>query len=179
MGAKDKDMTATARRRQNREGVSIFRIALIIGIVGLVLIAVWAIWFFVFDQSSRRVPFEVTLYPTSEFWGESDVQVGYRNLFYRTTDSPEVVVNFYQDKLNEHYGNRDQSCVRIPPTGSNPRSEQDPTLLQYEYKCVFDRSGFNQTQYTQVLIYPGAYNADPFLNAQGLTVIQYEQQWQP
>ncbi len=170
---------ARRRRRGSSGSISIFRIALIIGVVGLVIVVAWLIWFIVFDQASRRVPFEISVYPDSEFWGESNVQVGSRNLFYRTTDSPEIVVNFYQDKLNEHYGDREQFCVRMPSEGNMPGAEADLSQLLYQFKCVFDRSGFNATQFTQVLIHPGRYNADPFLNAEGLTVIKYEQQWQP
>lgn len=168
---------AASRRRQS--GVSVVRIALIIGILGVVIILGWSVWFFGFDQASRRQPFEVQVYPGAEYWGENEVLTGSRNLFYRTQDLPEAVANFYQDKLNEHYGNRQEICVRIPPEGVMPGSENDATQLPYQFTCVFDRSGFNATQYTQVIIHPGRFNSDPFLNAEGTTVIKYEQIWQP
>jgi hypothetical protein len=168
----------TARRRSSGSGFSIFRIALIIGLVGIVIIAAWAGWFLL-DQASRRVPFDVTLYPNAEFWGDSNVQAGFRKLFYRTIDSPETVAAFYQQRLDEHNGGSGERCVRIPPEGVDREADNDLSRLPYQFKCVFDRSGFNATQFTEVYIHPGRFNTDPFLNAQGLTIIRYDQQWQP
>lgn len=169
-------MTAT-RTRTRSGGVSIVRIALIVGIVGILIVGAWLVWFFI-DQASRQVPFDVAVYPGAEFWGENDVQPGGRNLFYRTPDSPELVAEFYQLRLNEYYGDAEQFCVRIPPEGVNEGLENNPNAVLYQFKCMFDRSGFNATQFTQVIIYPGRYNPDPFFNAEGLTIVKYEQQWQ-
>lgn len=170
-------MAATTARRRS-SGLSIFRIALIIGLIGIAIIAIWGIWFF-FDQASRRVPFDVTLYPGAEFWADNSVQTGFRKLYYRTIDSPEEVAAFYQQRLDEHNGGPGERCVRTPAEGVDAAAVNDMSRLPYQFKCVFDRSGFNTLQFTEVYIHPGRYNPDPFLNAQGLTVIRYEQQWQP
>lgn len=168
----------TTRTRSNpRGGISIVRMALIIGVVGLLVLGVGIASLFV-DQASRQSPFDVEVYPGAEKWGESDVQSNARNVFYRTTDSPEQVTAFYQQKMNEHNGSTGQNCVRLPPEGVNPDAAVNPAAALYQITCMFDRSGFNSTQFTKVVIYPGRFDADPFLNAEGMTIVKYEQQWQ-
>ena len=168
---------AATRTRTRSGGVSIVRISLTIGIVGILIVGAWLVWFFI-DQASRQVPFEVAIYPGAEYWGETNVLPGSRDLFYRTPDTPEQVSAYYTQKMSEYYGNGDQVCVRLPPEGTNAGAEANLNSVLYQFKCMFDRSGFNSTQYTQIVIYPGRYNADPFLNAEGLTIVKYEQQWQ-
>lgn len=172
-------MTAASPRVNTRArgGVSIIRIALIVGVIGLLIIGAGIASFFI-DQASRQVPFDVKVYPGAELWGENNVQANSRDLFYRTPDTPEQVEAFYQQQMNELYGNADTSCVRIPPEGVNADAENNPALALYQFVCLFDRSGFRTTQYTRVVIYPGRFNTDPFFNADGLTIVKYEQQWQ-
>ena len=162
----------------NRKGqISVIRIGIIAGIVGILLIGAAAVTYLT-DQASKATPLEIAPYPNSTLWGTSEERTTSRNEFYRSTDSPEVVTAYYQQKLEEHYGNRDQSCVRLPATGENTGSASDPNIVPYQYICLFDNSGFRTTQYTRVVIYPGQPNPDPFYDAAGMTVIKYEQQWQ-
>ncbi|HLU12089.1 MAG TPA: hypothetical protein VK003_20605 [Oceanobacillus sp.] len=160
-------------------GISIVRLGLLAGLIGVLLVGAGIAAFYA-DQSSRRVPFEPPLYPGAEPWGTGTVQSNMRELFYRVPDVPaEEVAQFYQQKMVEHYGNNQEHCVRMPPAGEAPTSPNVPNFIPFQYTCVFDNSGFNTSQYTRVLIYPGSYHEDPFMNSQGQTVILYEQHWQP
>ncbi|MFQ3565629.1 MAG: hypothetical protein SNJ59_01405 [Aggregatilineales bacterium] len=162
-----------------RRGISVVRIGIIAGVVGLLLIFVGLVSFFV-DQASRRGPFEVAVHPEAEEWGIGNVTPTSRSVFYRVPDRrPEEVAAFYQQRMNEHYGDGVENCVRIPPSGELIVRPDVPNAIPYQFICMFDRSGFNATQFTRVIIYPGIYDPDPFFNAQGMTVIEYEQVWQP
>ena len=163
--------------RANRSGgFSLIRIGIIAAVIGFVVIAV-AVLAYMKDQSDKRAPFEIPPYPNAVYWGTSDIRDTSRNVFYRVADTPETVVAYYQQKLNDHYGNTDQSCVRLPATGTTPGSERDASILPYLFRCVFDNSGFNTSQYTQVEIYPGRADPDPNRNAEGLTVVKYMEYW--
>ena len=157
--------------------MSIVRMSLIVAFVGLLLI-IGAVVSYTTDQNAHRVPLDITLYPNSVYWGMSDEKDTSRNVYYRVSDSPEKVASYYQQKMIEHYGNSDQGCVRLPATGNAPGSGTNPNITPYIFRCMFDNSGFNTSQFTQVEIYPGQENADPFFNAKGLTIVKYEQQWQ-
>ncbi|MCC6804836.1 MAG: hypothetical protein IT319_18275 [Anaerolineae bacterium] len=156
--------------------MSLVRIGVIAGIIGVLIVAAAAASYLT-TQNAARSPLEISPYPNAVYWGTSDVRDTSRNVFYRVADTPESVVGYYQQKLNEHYGNSDQSCVRLPATGNAPGSEADPNVIPYLFRCVFDNSGFNTSQYTQVEIYPGRADADPNRNAEGLTVVKYMEYW--
>jgi hypothetical protein len=160
-----------------RGGISIVRMSLIGAFVGILLI-VGAVVSYMTDQASHRSPLDIPTYPNAVFWGTSEVKPTSRNVFYRVSDAPEKVASYYQQKMVEHYGNNDQGCVRLPATGNAPGSETNPNISPFIFRCMFDNSGFNTSQFTQVEIYPGEENADPFFNAKGLTIVKYEQQWQ-
>jgi hypothetical protein len=163
----------------NKRGeLSIVRIGVIAGIIGIVVIGVGIASFF-FDQRSRNAPLEVALYPNAETWGERDVRPTSRRVFYRVPEvAPQQVADYYQQKLSEHSGNQDR-CVRLPEAGENPIDPSNPFSIPYQFVCLFDRSSFQATQYTRVVIYPGTANPDPFLDSEGYTVIEYEQVWMP
>ena len=160
-----------------RGGTSIVRISIIAAIIGVVIIAAAAVTYLT-DQASKRSPLEIAPYPDSAYWGSSNERATSRNIFYLSADTPEEVAQYYQQKMSEHYGNDEQRCVRLPPSGNASGSETDPTVALYTFRCMFDNSGFNSTQYTQVEIYPGKANDIPSLSAEGQTIIKYEQQWQ-
>ncbi len=162
----------------NRKGqISVIRIGVLAGVVGLLLVAVAAVTY-LSDQASKQSPLEIAPYPNAQLWGTSDERFSSRNEFFRSPDSPEVVTAYYQQKLEEHYGNRDQSCVRLPAQGDAPSSGGNSRTVPYQFICLFDNSGFRTSQYTRVLIYPGLPDPDPYYNADGMTIIKYEQQWQ-
>lgn len=166
----------------NRRGeISIFRIGLIIGIVGVLAVGAGVVAFLT-DQASRQVPLDITVFPGAEPWGTTQVRGASRQLLFRVaTVSPEEVSQFYQQRMTEFYGNTEFSCVRSPSSGVSeaPPGSTVRNPIPYQFACMFDRSGFNTTQFTRVIIYPGQPNSDPFLNAEGYTVIVYEQVWQP
>ncbi|MEP7293580.1 MAG: hypothetical protein ABI835_17470 [Chloroflexota bacterium] len=151
--------------------------SLIAAFVGGLLI-VGAVVSYTTDQTSHRSPLDIPTYPNAVFWGKSEVKPTSQNLFYRVSDAPEKVASYYQQKMVEHYGNNEQGCVRLPATGNAPGSDTNPNISPYIFRCMFDNSGFNTSQFTQVEIYPGEENSDPFFNAKGLTIVKYEQQWQ-
>ncbi len=163
----------------NKRGeLSIVRIGVIAGIIGIVVIALGIASFF-FDQRSRNAPLDIAVYPNAEAWGQRDVRATSRRLFYRVAEvSPQQVADYYQQRLNEYSGGQER-CVRLPESGENPINPNNPFSIPYQYRCMFDRSGFQATQYTRVVIYPGTANPDPFLNSEGYTVIEYEQVWMP
>lgn len=162
---------------KRRGGFSLFRIALIAGVVGLLLVGA-GVFSVYSDQNSRRSPLDIAPYQNAQYWGTSEVKDNSRNVFYRSPDKPEAVAAYYQQKMNEMYGNSDPSCVRLPPTGNTPGSDTDPTIIPFQFICMFDNSGFQSTQYTRVVIYPGQPNSNAFLNAAGMTIIKYEELWQ-
>ncbi|MEP7291201.1 MAG: hypothetical protein ABI835_05430 [Chloroflexota bacterium] len=162
---------------KRKGGLSIVRISIIAAVIGIALIAVAAISFYL-DQRSHQAPFEIAPYPAAAYWGESNKRDTSRNIFYLTADLPEQVALYYQQKMADHYGNNDQSCVRLPATGIVQESETNPNIAPFIYRCMFDNSGFNSSQYTQVEIYPGRADDNPALNAEGMTIVKYEQQWQ-
>jgi len=164
-------------RKPARGGWSIFRLALVAGGIGLGLILI-GVLIFLSDQASRRAPFNVPTYPSAVEWGMRDVRPTSRTMLYRERDaSPEEVAAFYQQQMERHYGDGEESCVRIPASGNNPINPNDPLSIPYQFRCLFDNSGFQTTQLTQVLIYPGTFDPDPDMNSEGMTVIEYQQRW--
>ena len=159
-------------------GISVVRAGLLAGAIGLILVVLGVAAFFA-DQASHRGPFDIVAYPGAEPWGTGQVTQTSRQLFYKTASaSPEEVMQYYQQKLAEHTGNSQEHCIRNPPTGQAPPSDNIANTIPYQYVCLFDNSGFRATQYTRVLIYPGTWNEEAFFNAEGQTVIMYEQYWQ-
>ncbi len=163
--------------RTRSEGLSIFRISLIVGVFGILLVGAGVVAFFL-DQNSRRAPLTIEPFPNALVWGESSVRPTSRNLFFLSDGEAEEVAAYYQLRLNEFYGDTVEQCVRIPPEGMLAAAPGDVRSSPFQYTCMFDNSGFNATQSTRVVIYPGQYDPDPTLNAEGRTIIKYEQLWQ-
>jgi hypothetical protein len=185
----------------NRDGtISVFRVSLLIGILGALLIGGGVLAFNV-DQQSRRAPLEIRLPDGAQQWGGPNVySATWREVYYRVQGGdPQAVADFYDQRMAEHYGaavsTRDRErCQRVPPVGEYtniPDSRRgpdgktfDPSFvpgesIAYLWRCMFDRSGMNSTQWTKVTIYPGVDSRDPNRNAFGDVVIVYEQRWQP
>jgi hypothetical protein len=170
----------TTRRRPQRQGLPVFRIVLLVAFVGVILIG-GGVASFLADQQSRRQPFEIELYPGAERWGEAPGQTATsRSVFYRIPGtSPETVMNFYQDELRQHSADGEERCIRFPAEGEVPANELQSGTPPYYFTCFIDRSGLGTTQYTQVVVMPGVANPDPAFDTQGMTVVEYEQTWQP
>lgn len=162
-----------------RDGkMSVVRVGTIIAVVGVIFV-VGGIAAFQVDQNSYRAPLEIDPYPNSEDWGQDQPSPVSRTLFYRVSGAtPEEVEAYYQQKLNELNGGSDEKCKRNPSAGNFPDSDR-PGVVPYEITCLFERTGLNANQTTLVKIQPGVSNSDPDLNSLGMTVISYDQRWQP
>jgi hypothetical protein len=159
-------------------GISVVRVGLLAGVIGVILVILGAVAFFS-DQASHRGPFDIPPFPGAEPWGTGEVTQTSRQLFYKVANAtPDEVMQYFQQKLTQHTGNSQDHCIRNPPTGQAPTSPNVPSFIPFQYICLFDNSGYRSTQYTRVLIYPGTRNEDSFFNAEGQTVIMYEQHWQ-
>lgn len=185
----------------NRDGtLSVFRISLIIGLLGALLIG-FGVLAFNLDQQSRRSPLVIQLPEGAQQWGAPEITAATRQFVYYRVAGGDVdaIAQFYDQRMAEHYGvaagaSDRERCQRIPPIGeyTNIPNEQrgndgntyDARFVPNEsipffYRCLFDRSGLNATQWTQVTIYDGLNSAEPNKNAFGDVVIVYEQSWQP
>jgi hypothetical protein len=162
-----------------RDGkISIVRIGTIVAIIGVIFV-VGGIAAFQVDQNSYKSPLEVAPFPNAEDWGQDQLSPVNRTLFYRVQGAtPEEVAAYYQQKLDEFNGNKDEKCIRNPSAGDFPDSDR-PGVVPYEITCLFERSGLNASQTTLVKIQPGVANDDPELNSLGMTVISHDQNWQP
>ncbi len=162
-----------------RDGkISVVRVGTIAAVVGIIFV-VGGIAAFQVDQNSFKSPLDVAPYPNAEDWGQDELSRVSRTLFYRVEGAtPEEVAAYYQQKLNELYGNSEEQCKRNPSAGDFPDSNR-PGVVPYEITCLFERSGLNANQTTVVKIQPGVASDDPELNSLGMTVISHDQRWQP
>ena len=91
----------------------------------------------------------------------------------------------YNEELTKLYGepiggSRPEICSRNPRGEGTIFPDYVPNSgqMQYNYKCMFDRSAWNAEQRTLVTIHPGEYSDDPAYNSEGAVVIGYEQEWE-
>ena len=168
-----------ATSRNAKKGRSLLQTIIIIAVIGGVLIG-GGVLSFLADRASRQVPLEIEPYPGAEMWGYGNQNATSREVYYKIRDgSPDDVAEYYQDRLNQHTKGTEELCVRLPAIGEFPASDLGPGMPPYQFRCLFDNSGFQATQYTQVTVSPGLYNTDPEYNTEGLTIVQYIQVWQP
>jgi len=145
---------------------------------GLGLLIVLASFLYVtFETDAARSPLDIPLPENAESW--SSLEFGDRpiqRVFYRVpTTDVESVVAHYQEQASQFGA---EACRRFPPSGDYPGYDPDEGNIQFEWKCLFERSNLpSVAQSTLVIIQPGVPNEDPFLNAEGYTVIEYEQRW--
>jgi hypothetical protein len=159
-----------------RDGnISVIRVGTIAAILGILFIVGAIVWFYV-DRAAHQSPLEIEPFPNAQQRGITPRSNTARSvIYYAEGTTPEDVAAFYQQKLNNFYGNTDEACVRSPSQGNFPQFEQgDPNVPPYQYSCLFDNSGFQITRYTRVNIQPGIKSLD----TEGIVVIQYEQYWQ-
>jgi hypothetical protein len=173
-------------------GLAPFRISLAAGALGIGVL-VLSFFGFLLDQESRRAPYFPPVPNGAEEWGFPRAGFGNNKQFvyYRIQDGNVAeVADFYNQRLEEMEPGADGNrCERFPTIGTfadpqyNSRGEPlqtdfDPaTQPAFHYICMFDRSGFNVTQWTEVMIYPGLPDEDEFLDSEGYAVIEYEQVW--
>jgi hypothetical protein len=159
----------------DRDGsISLFRVGTLVAVVG-VLLVIGGVAAFVLDQNSYKTALAVEPYPGAEAWGRVNETRNSRRLVFRTSEaSPEQVADFYNQQLREFGAGTDEGCQRVPIANAG----QNPNVVPYYYRCLFQRVGFRVSQHTTVTIQPGMPNADPALNSAGMTVIEHSERWE-
>jgi hypothetical protein len=159
-----------------RDGnISIIRIGTLAAILGILIILGGVVLFFV-DRASHQVPLEIAPYPGSTEWYRFDRSNTSQSIFFRVPAvTAEEVAVYYQQKLTEFYGTSEDRCVRNPFSGNYPEYDQGvPNIAPYQISCMFDRSGFQVSQYTRINIQPGVVSN----GSEGMIIIEHEQTWQ-
>ena len=160
-----------------RDGnISIIRIGTIAAIIGI-LVILGGIGLFFIDRASHQRPYEIDPFPGSTLWFTTTRATNARQVVYRVQGaSADDVAAYYQKKLTELAGSgSDDRCLRFPSTGNYEAYDRgDKSIPPYRYSCMFDRSGFQISQYTRVNIEPGV-EANKSV---GMVVIENEQYWQ-
>ncbi len=159
-----------------RDGnISVIRVATIAAIVGL-LVIVSGVAFFFIDRASHQRPFEIDPYPGAALWFSKDRASNSRQVVYRVQGATaDEVAAYYQQKLEEIEGNGADPCLRFPSVGNyEGYNKNDKSSVPYRYSCLFDRSGFQISQFTRINIEPGIESN----NSVGMVVVENEQYWQ-
>ncbi len=171
----------------NREGnISLFRVGAALATFGI-LVIVGGFLIFQVEQQGYKSPLNIDLYPGSQELGTNTLNSTSRVVIYTVPDADtESVAAYYDDKLVEHEGsnandlNRER-CLRFPAGNGEIFSdfEEGTGVVPYFYRCIFNDSGLNVTRWTQVTIHPGVINNETGMDTRGMTVIEYEQRWEP
>lgn len=166
-----------------RDGrISTFRVSLLLAAVGIVFVLIGYLAF-TLDQDSRRAPYEIALPNGATLFGVRPISRTAQQVYYTVPgDDADSIAQYYQERLNEFSGGGadGERCIRFPAIGNYPDYRPGTMQIPYQWKCMFDRSNFNATQYTEVTIHPGVPNPEnPSRSTEGQTVIIYEQRWQP
>jgi hypothetical protein len=167
----------------NKDGnVSVIRIGTYIAVFGVLVVVFAAIVFFI-DQNARRSPLDIDAPPGAEYHGRNTSGATSQFEFYTIPIDQmtvEDVTQYYNDLLSEFDRTGDfELCVRSPSQGNYRNYAEGNGQVPYQFNCIFDNSGFNTTQFTQVTIQPGVFRPEADQNTEGLVVIRYEQQWSP
>lgn len=161
-----------------RDGnISLLRVGVVATIVGILAIVGGLVFFFV-DRASHQVPLDIDPFPGAAIWYKTDRSDVSRSVYYEISGSTaEDVVNYYQQKLNAFNGSSEEKCVRAPQAGNFPDFDNGvPDIAPYQFSCLFDRSGFEISQFTRVNIQPGIKSKTA--DMQGKVIVEYEQNWQ-
>ena len=159
---------------QGRDGnISIFRVGSFAAIFGIVMIAGGILLFFI-DRASHQVPYDIEPYPGAVKWIDQPQSSTSRRVVFRVQGATvDDVATYYQKKLTELSAG--DACLRSPPAGNYDVYDRgDHTIPPYRYYCMFDRSGFQISQYTRVNIEPGVESNE----SSGMILVEYAQNWQ-
>ncbi len=159
-----------------RDGnLSIIRVGTIAVIIGI-LVILGGVAFFFIDRASHQRPYEIDPYPGASVWFTKSLASNARQVVYRVTGvSADEVAAYYEQKLEQTEGSNADPCIRFPSVGNYEAYDKgDRSGVPYRYSCMFDRSGFQISQFTRVNIEPGI-EAN---NSVGMVVIENEQYWQ-
>lgn len=183
----------------NRQGnLSYIRLSILIGVIGALLVG-FGFLTFQLDQQSRREPFFVDLPPNAQQWGTIDkIRPDRQRVFYRVAGNDvDSIAKHYNQLMERFYApsGSGERCQRNPSVGAYtniPDSQRTPNdgliyranfdpsrEVPFQWRCVFDRGGFNAIQSTEVIIQPGIASDDPLRDSAGYVVIVYDQRWQP
>ncbi len=157
-----------------RDGsISVIRVGIFAAVFGFVLIVGGILLFFV-DRASRQVPYDIEPYPGAVKWIEQPQSGTSRRVVFRIQGATvDEVATYYQQKLTEFSAG--DACLRSPPNGNYDVYDRgDRSIPPYRYYCMFDRSGFQITQYTRVNIEPGVESNQSV----GMILVEYAQNWQ-
>jgi hypothetical protein len=160
--------------------LSVVRIGSLIAAIGVVLILVAVVTFYV-DQAARRRPLDVNPPRGAEFLGSRPISATSQEMFYRlsaTETTPDDVAAHYNELLSRTANfTSEDLCQRSPKVGNFLDYQVGNGIVPFEYKCIFDNSGFNTIQFTEVTVQPGIFDSDPNKNTEGFVFIRYVQQW--
>lgn len=159
-----------------RDGsISIIRLGTLAAILGIVLV-LGGVVLFLIDRASHQVPLSIEPFPGAALWYEQPRAENSRAVVYQVVGATaEDVAAYYQRKLQEFDSGAQETCLRAPTVGNFADFDKgDPNVPPYQFSCMFDRSGFQITQYTRVNIQPGIAS----LQTEGKVIIEYEQYWQ-
>lgn len=175
-----------------RDGrISFLRLGIVGAVIGILVIVLGFVAFLI-DRSSHQVPLDIEPYPSAQrLQGEVSRAGSIRSIYFQITGATaDQVAGYYQQKLDQHYGNNAtdpnrEQCERFPPDydpGIDSPSDYFPqyndgdlTVPPYRFICLFDRSGLYLTQFTKVTIEPGI----PQNHTDGMIIVEYEQHWEP
>lgn len=161
----------------SRGKISVVRTSAFFIVIGL-LFVVGSFVYVAIETESSRSPLYVALPPNAEEWSVQPMVTEPRQLVYYkvpTTDVESVAEHYQQEARNTD----NEQCRRSPAIGNFPDYVPNTGTVPYLWTCIFQRAnipGVSQT--TEITIQPGVPNADPFLDTEGYTVIQYDQRWQ-
>ena len=168
-------------------GFSILRVGIALGIFGA-LVIVGGYIFFQIDQQKYKSPLNVDLYAGSEEWRTEPGQRNTRRVIYRIPGvDPADVANFYQEELNDFYGNNAfdparEKCVRTPSDGNFPDFVEGAGTVPYQFRCEFSESTFNfsgtSERSTTVTIQPGVLDVAENVDNTGATFVIFDQRWE-
>ncbi len=155
--------------------ISVIRVGMVVAIVGITAFVVIGAVFFI-DQSSRRRPYHIPPPQGAAEYRNYATGAAEQEIYYRipmAQASIDEVVAHYTERLQALEGTDDVACQRFPAEGNFPDYVPGTTTVPYEYKCLFDRSSFNNVQVTEVLIQPGI----DAMDTDSLVLIRYVQRW--
>lgn len=186
--------------------ISIIRVMAILVVVGVLFVGFGFVTF-TLDQNSRKGPLEITLPPGTAPLGTETVSNTERKVYYTLegADADQIAV-YFQREMDKFNGlNPDDPglesilvltrpenrlisadvatsrplCNRFPPEGNFPEYQPGaPQQIPFYWSCLFDRSYWGATQFTEVQIHPGVPHPEPALNTEGKVVVLYIQKWQ-
>lgn len=165
----------------SKGGISVVRMGTIAVVIGI-LVVIAGYVAFLLDQRARYKPLQVEPPTGAVYDGKVPVSGRAQELYYHMpagTMDADAVAAYYNDKLATFERDLEEptQCVRSPQFGEYIDYRPGNGLVPFQYLCMFDNSGFNTLQFTEVTIQPGIPHDDPEMNTEGQVIIRYVQEW--